>query len=142
MFKYSDVKIAGKGGMCGGKNAVLQGFAFHCPQGEGYTSQETNTQAKKQTSKQASKVLKGRVTQVTQVKPPAFPPQIFQQELFSLTCTLFGPRPIFAFLFNSVNIETNRQAKTSQELRMLSPSLSIQRSQCNCPYCCSQLSEM
>ena len=32
--------------------------------------------------------------------------------------------------------------KTSQELRMLSPSLSIQRSQCNCPYCCSQLSEM
>ena len=76
MFKYSDVKIAGKGGMCGGKNAVLQGFAFHCPQGEGYTSQETNTQAKKQTSKQASKVLKGRVTQVTQVKPPAFLPQI------------------------------------------------------------------
>ena len=32
--------------------------------------------------------------------------------------------------------------KTSQELRMLSPSLCIQRSQCNCPYCCSQLSEM
>merc|ERR1711947_21556 len=32
--------------------------------------------------------------------------------------------------------------KTSQELRMLSPSLSIQRSQCNCPYCCSQLLEM
>ena len=31
--------------------------------------------------------------------------------------------------------------KTSQELRMLSPSLSIQRSQCNCPYCCSQLSD-
>ena len=32
--------------------------------------------------------------------------------------------------------------KTSQELRMLSPSLCIQRSQCNCSYCCSQLSEM
>ena len=32
--------------------------------------------------------------------------------------------------------------ETSQELRMLSPSLSIQRSQCNCSYCCSQLSEM
>ena len=32
--------------------------------------------------------------------------------------------------------------KASQELRMLSPSLSIQRSQCNCPYCCSQLTEM
>ena len=32
--------------------------------------------------------------------------------------------------------------KTSQELRMLSPSLCIQRSQCYCSYCCSQLSEM
>ena len=32
--------------------------------------------------------------------------------------------------------------KTSQELWMLSPSLYIQRSQCNCSYCCSQLSEM
>ena len=32
--------------------------------------------------------------------------------------------------------------RTSQELRMLSPSLCIQRSQCNCSYCCSQLSEM
>ena len=33
-------------------------------------------------------------------------------------------------------------SKTWQELRMPSPSLSIKRSQCNCPYCCSQLSEM
>ena len=32
--------------------------------------------------------------------------------------------------------------RTSQELRMLSPSLCIQRSQCICSYCCSQLSEM
>ena len=32
--------------------------------------------------------------------------------------------------------------KTSQELRMLSPSLCIQRSQYNCSYSCSQLSEM
>ena len=32
--------------------------------------------------------------------------------------------------------------KTSQELRMLSPSLCIQSSQCNCSHCCSQLSEM
>ena len=35
-----------------------------------------------------------------------------------------------------------RERKTSQELRMLSPSLCIQRSKCNCSYCCSQLSEM
>ena len=28
------------------------------------------------------------------------------------------------------------QEETSQELRMLSPSFSVQRSQCNCPYCC------
>ena len=32
--------------------------------------------------------------------------------------------------------------KTSQELRMLSLSLFIQRSQSNCEYCCSQLSAM
>ena len=38
--------------------------------------------------------------------------------------------------------EPKRDLKTSQELRMLSPSLCIQRSQCNCSYCCSQLSEM
>ena len=39
-----------------------------------------------------------------------------------------------------VKISVNQQ--TSQELRMLSPSLCIQRSQCNCSYCCSQLSKM
>ena len=37
---------------------------------------------------------------------------------------------------------TQQLTKTSQELWMLSPSLCIQRSQCNCSYCCSQLSEM
>ena len=45
----------------------------------------------------------------------------------------FDPSPLFF---------RKRLKKTSQELRMLSPSLSIQRSQCNCPYWCSQLSEM
>ena len=33
-------------------------------------------------------------------------------------------------------------SETSQELRMLSPSLCIQRSQCNCSYCCSQVSSL
>ena len=36
----------------------------------------------------------------------------------------------------------NDLVRTSQELRMLSPSLCIQRSHCNCSHCCSQLSEM
>ena len=41
-----------------------------------------------------------------------------------------------------ISCSTTLYLKTSQELRMLSPSLCIQRSHCNCSYCCSQLSEM
>ena len=52
---------------------------------------------------------------------------------------------IFSIVYYQRSVEKlidEKVIKTSRELRMLSPSLSIQRSQCNCSYCCSQLSEM
>ena len=65
---------------------------------------------------------------------------------FVISFFVFSFRPVLKSNFLVPQQETKMQKKqndkTSQELRMLSPSLCIQRSQCNCSYCCSQLSEM
>ena len=60
----------------------------------------------------------------------------------------FASTNLLGNFFTSTNLlgknfaSTNLLGKTSLELRMLSPSLFIQGSECKCQYCCSQLSEM
>ena len=54
---------------------------------------------------------------------------------------LWQPR-LQALFYLTEDEQIKNEKKTSQKLRMLSPSLFIQGPQCNYQYCCSQLSEM